>query len=58
LCLVAAGYGTLRCVNLVARPCESTVPGVTLDGYTIRTSRGDPVNPGLDGRTVDDDVYP
>jgi hypothetical protein len=45
-------------VNLVARQCESTVHGVTLDGYTIRTSRGDLVHPGLDGRTVDDDVYP
>jgi hypothetical protein len=44
-------------VKLVAPPCAPAANGVTLDVYTIRTSRGD-LATGLDGRTVDDDVYP
>jgi hypothetical protein len=45
-------------VNLVAPRCEVTANGVTLDRYTIRTSRGDLATGLDDGRTVDDDVCP
>jgi hypothetical protein len=45
-------------VKLVAPQCDVAVDGVTLDRYTIRTSRGDLATGLDDGRTVDDDVYP
>jgi hypothetical protein len=51
-------FRTLGCVKLVAPRCEVATDGVTLDRYTIRTSRGDLATGLDDGRTVDDDVCP
>jgi len=45
-------------VKLVAPSCAVATNGVTLDGYTIRRSRGDLATGLDDGRTVDDDVCP
>jgi len=55
---VALTLRTLGRVKLVAPRCEEAANGVTLDGYTIRTSRGDLATGLDDGRTVDDDVCP